>query len=251
MSREKPWVSILVLATVAVGGTPTALGQSASSMERAIALLDEARRSFQDVRDYECTLVSEEQVDGKLMPKNVMMMKCRVNPYSIYLRWQAPSSLKGQEVCYVTDVNEGRMRVHPVGLLGIVGFVSIDPNDPRARKDNRHPITEAGMGFLLENTARFWAMERRLNKTEVNISDYKFDGRLCTRIETIHPDPNAGAFYAYRCVMYLDKATHLPIRVEAHDWPRPGGTERGDLLECYSYLHLRTNIRLDDAIFDH
>ena len=143
------------------------------------------------------------------------------------------------------------MRVHPVGLLGIMGFVSIDPDDPRARKDNRHAITQAGMGFLLESTARYWEMERRLNKTEVHVAEYRFDGRVCIRIETVHPDRNAGAFYAYRCVMYVDKATHLPVRVEAYDWPRQGGADGGDLLECYGYLHLRTNIRLDDAIFDH
>jgi hypothetical protein len=250
MSHLRRISSVLAFALLAIYGGASAFAQPAS-MERAIMLLNEARRQFQGVRDYECRIVSVERVDGKLMPKNVLLMKCRVKPYSVHLRWQSPNDLKDQEVCYTTGRNDGKMRVHPVGLRGIVGFVSINPNDPRARKENRHAITEAGMGSLLENTTPFWEMERRLSKTEVKIADYKFDGRLCTRIETLHPDRNAGAFYAYRCVMYLDKETHLPVHVEAYAWPRPEGDVGGDLLECYSYLHLRTNVGLEDATFDH
>ncbi len=135
------------------------------------------------------------------------------------------------------------MRVHVTGVLGILGFLSVDPHDPRAFEKNRHCITEAGLGNLLESTARYWDMERRLNKTVVHITDDKLGGRACTRIETIHPDRDGGAFYGYRCVLWLDKATHLPAGAETYDWPRRGGSEGGDLLEWY--------IGLDDEMFAH
>jgi Protein of unknown function (DUF1571) len=107
------------------------------------------------------------------------------------------------------------------------------------------------MGNLLEATARYWEIERRLNKTQVQITEDHFNGRLCTRIVTVHPDRNSGSFYAYRCVLCLDKLTHLPIHAEAFDWPQAGGTPGGELLERYSYLDIRCNVGLEDAVFNH
>jgi len=232
----------------------TALGQSApadtpTGMDRAIALLTEARLHFQNVRDYECRLLKRERVNGVLLPESVMTMKVRNKSLSVYLRCESPNADKGLEVCYVDGRNHGMMRVHPVGMLGIVGFWSVDPRDPRAFEKNRHCITEAGLGNLLESTARYWEMERRLNKTLVRITDDELGGHTCTRIETIHPDRNAGSFYGYRCVLWLDKATHLPVGAETYDWPRRGGPEEGDLLEWYRYLDLRCNIGLGDDAF--
>jgi len=218
-------------------------------MDQALALLTEARLHFQNVRDYECRLIKRESVNGALLPESVMTMKVRNQPFSVYLRCEGPNDDRGLEVCYVEGQNEGMMRVHPAGMLGILGFWSVDPHDPRAFEKNRHCITEAGLGNLLDKTARYWDMERRLNKTLVHITDDELDGRACTRIETIHPDRNAGCFYGYRCVLWLDKMTHLPVGAETYDWPRRGGPEGGDLLESYRYLDLRCNIGLGDNAF--
>jgi hypothetical protein len=218
-------------------------------MEQAIALLSEARLHFKDVRDYECRLIKRECVNDALLPLSVMTMRVRNNPLSVYLRCESPNADKGLAVCYVEGRNQGMMRVHPAGMKGILGFWSIDPHDPRAFEKNRHCITEAGLGHLLESTASYWEMERRLNKTLVHFADDELGGRPCTRIETIHPDRNAGSFYGYRCVLWLDKATHFPIGAETYDWPRQGGPEGGDLLESYRYLDLRWNIGLSDDAF--
>ena len=239
----------LVLAQT-VRGQTTAPATTAG-MDQAIALLNEARLHFQSVRDYECRLIKWENVKGTLLPENVLTMKVRNEPLSIYLRCESPNSDKGLEVCYVAGRNHGMMRVRPAGFLGILGFWSVDTHDPRAFEKNRHCITEAGFGNLLESTARYWDMERRLNKTLVHITDDTINGRNCTRIETIHPDRNAGSFYGYRCVLWLDKVTHLPAGVETYDWPRQGGPEGGDLLEWYRFLNLRCNIGLGEKVFSH
>jgi hypothetical protein len=139
--------------------------------------------------------------------------------------------------------------VHPNGLFGIFGFVTISTNDPRAMAKNRHEITEAGLGNLLACTARSWDMERRLNQTEVQIADDVIAGRPCTRIVTVHPHRAAGNFYGYRCVLWLDKETLLPLGAETYDWPLPGSASGGDLLERYRFLELRCNVGLSDAVF--
>jgi len=252
--RGRSLVAFLALLFGSLALAQTARGQAApadptNGMDQAIALLTEARLHFQNVRDYECRLIKRECVNGTLLPDSVMTMRVRNQPFAVYFRCESPISDKGMEVCYAIGRNQGMMRVHPAGWLGIVGFVSLDPRDPRAFEKNRHCITEAGLGNLLENTARYWDMERRLNKTVVHITDDQLDGRACARIETVHPDRNAGSFYGYRCVLWLDKATHMPAGAETYDWPRQGSPEGGDLLEWYRYLDLRCNIGLDDDTF--
>jgi hypothetical protein len=222
-----------------------------SSMDQAIELITEACKRFQKVQDYECRLIKQERVNGTLLPEGTATMKVRNQPFSIYLRCESPESDRGIQVCYVANQNHGKMRVHPNGLFGIFGFVSLSPRDPRALEKNRHCITEAGLGNLLESTARYWAMERRLNKTQVEIAEDVINGRACTRIVTLHPDRNAGSFYGYRCVLWLDKETWLPVGAATYDWPRPGGPVGGDLLERYRFLDIRCNIGLNDNVFAH
>jgi hypothetical protein len=234
----------------------TARAQSApagtpASMDQAVALLTEARRHFQNVRDYECRSLKRERVNGVLLPESAMTLRVRNNPFSVYLRSESPRSEKGLEVCYVAGRNQGMMRVHPNGFLGMFGYLSLDPRDPRALEKNRHCITEAGLGNLLESTARYWDMERQLQKTHVRISDDVIAGRACTRIETIHPDRSAASFYGYRCVLWLDRETHLPVGAETYDWPHPGSSEGGDLLEWYRYLDIRCNLGLGEDTFSH
>jgi hypothetical protein len=222
-----------------------------ATLDQAGALLAQSQRSFEGVEDYTCTLVKHERVRGTLQPENVMTFAVRNRPFSVYLRWHSPKSVAGQEVCFVAGRNKGMMRVHPVGLAGVVGFVSVDPGDPCAHKDNRHPVTEAGLGNLLDSVARQWDLERRWNATEVRITDGEFNHRPCTWIETVHPNPRAGTFYGYRCILGLDKATHLPVASAAYDWPRAGGDPGGELLESYSYLDLRCNVGLGEQLFNH
>jgi hypothetical protein len=237
----------------AASGLSAARGQpsqAATAMDRPIAFLDQTRAALRRVADYECTLVSRERVHGKLLPEQVMTTRARRQPFSVYLHFDAPDSSRGQEVCFVEGRNKGMMRIHPAGWRGIVGFVSIDPNDPRVFEECRHPITEAGLWSAMDETARYWETERRLNKTEVRIDACQFQQRPCTRIETTHPIPGAGPVYAYRCVLCVDDETHLPVRIEAYDRPRPSGAPGGDLLECYSYLNLRSNLGIQDAAFN-
>lgn len=220
----------------------------ANQWDQAMRLLDEASRTFQGVRDYSCTFIKRETVQGRLQPDNVIAMRVRNQPFSVYMRWLAPKQSVGQEVCYVAGRNNNQMRVHSPGILGAVGFVSIDPRDPRAMQASRHPITEAGLGNLLARLRQGWEWERQVNRTQVRVAEYEFNRRRCTRVELIHPERING-FYSYRTVVYFDNEHHLPVRFEAYSWPVAGGTPGGDLDEVYSYLDLRFNLGLGEEQF--
>ncbi len=221
-----------------------------SPLDQPLRMIAEARLTYQGMRDYTCLFIKRERIHGQLLPDNYIDMRVRTQPFSVYLRWLGPANLAGQEACYVAGRNGNRMRVHSTGLAGVVGFVTLDVNDPRVAQNSRHPITEAGIGNLIERFARRWEVERQYNQTQVRIADYVYNQRPCTRVETIHPSPLGGQFYSYRSVVYFDKEHHLPVRVETYDWPRAGGPPDGDLVETYSYVNLRFNVGLADSSFN-
>jgi hypothetical protein len=231
-------------------GGAAAAAPAASPLDEPFRLLDLARQSYQNVRDYTCLLVKRERMNGQLPPDSLMTMQVRTRPFAVYLRWHEPRSLAGQEVCYVPGRNGDRMRVHPNGLLGVTGFISLDPNDPRARQTSRHSIREAGLGNLLERFARDWGEERALNVTEVRCAEYEYNKRRCTRVELTRRANPGGRILYYRTVVYFDKENHLPIRLECYDWPH-GPNDPGQAMEVYSYVNLRLNVALGDAVFEH
>jgi hypothetical protein len=233
------------------GPAPAAPAETAASpLDEPLRLVLEAKKAYAEVRDYTCRLVKRERIDGKLLPQTTMVMQVRTQPLSVYFRWQEPQSLSGQECCWVAGRNGGKMRVRPRGLLGAVGFVSLDTNDPRVRETSRHDISEAGIGNLIEQFAAGWEQERRWGLSQVQVAEYEYDRRRCVRVEVVHPTNPDGRFFHYRDVVYFDKETHLIVRMEAYDWPhRPG--DPGDLLETFSYANLRLNVGLPDSVFNH
>jgi hypothetical protein len=226
------------------GPPPTA------SMEVPLRLIAEARQAYQGVSDYTCLLVKRERLRGQLQQENLIAMKVRTQPFSVYLRWLRPQELSGQEACYVAGRNNGMMRVHSKGLIGAIGFVSLDPRDPRALENSRHTINEAGIGNLIERFSQRWDLENRLNRTVVRVADYDYDKRRCVRVETTHIDNPGRQFAFYQSIVYFDKQSHLPIRVENYDWPTAAnGTP--NLAESYSYVDLKLNVGLTDVTFNH
>ena len=219
-------------------------------MDEPLRLITEAKSACEKVADYTCTLVKKERINGELTPENVAAMGVRNEPFSVDLCWLQPKAVAGQEACYVAGKNDGKMRVRSAGLLGVVGFVSMDPADPRCQKTSRHPITEAGIGNLIQRVLGRWEVERKLNITRVRIGEYEYNKRRCVRVETIHPTNPDNQFLCYRTVVYFDKENHLPIRIEGYDWPH-GDDDPGALVESVSYANLRLNVGLADETFNH
>ncbi len=236
------------------GLVPSGTGQSPAptpAQDRAMRLISEARKAFAQVQDYTFTLVKREQVNGQLLPENVIAVKVRNQPFSIHMKWLKPKPQEGQEACYVAGKNNGLMRVKPAGVLGAMGFVNIDPKDARVRAMSRHSITEAGIGNLIEKCAQRWESDRQTGKTKLRIGEYEFDGRKCVRVEASHPGSKPGDFYAYRIVVFFDKELHLPVRCEVYDWPKEGARPEGEQVECFSFTDLKLNVGLTDDSFNY
>jgi hypothetical protein len=225
--------------------TPT----DANVMDEPLRLIGAAAKRYQDVTDYTCTLVKRERINGQLQQENVVDMRVRTQPFSIYMKWAEPRAMKDQEVCYVAGKNKGMMRVHPTGIKAIAGWVSIEPNDPRALENSHHVITEAGIGNLIDRTTKGWEFDAKNGKTQVHMADYKFNDRPVTRVETVHPEEGKGQFPYARTLIYFDKEMQLPVRIENYGWPVKGAKE-GELLEVYNFVDLKLNVGLPDGLFN-
>jgi len=222
--------------------------EKVAAWEGPFRLIDNARTAYKSVKDYSCTLIKREQINGKLQPENVIAMKIRKEPFSVSLTWQAPRDLVGQEAAYVAGRNKGMMRVNPKGVVGIFGWQTIAVDDPRVMEHSRHLITDAGIGNMIERFAKSFAADSKSPTVKVSLADYEYDKKKCACVEVIHPDARPGSGDYYRCLVYFDKQTHLPIRCECYDKPRSRGVE-GELVEMYSFANLKTNVGLGDDTF--
>src|SRR4051812_5033855 len=84
------------------------------------------------VKDYSCTLIKQERVDGELGEEQHIMMKIMDQPFSVYMQFLQPFA--GREVAYVNGQNDGRLVVLDAGFKRMMGKMNLDPNGSLAMK---------------------------------------------------------------------------------------------------------------------
>jgi Protein of unknown function (DUF1571) len=240
-------------AAAGTGGTPLAaeLGQlTGHPLEPA---LDIAYKGFnrvnKEIKDYTCTMRKIERVDGKLVGPEVMFVKVRHQPFSVYLNFINPEN-EGREVIYVAGQNNGELVAHEAkGIKSLVGPVSLKPNSALAMAGNRYPITELGMLNLCKRLIEVGEQDRKFGECDVKfVPNAKVNGRGATCIQVTHPVPRKNFRY-HLARIYVDDELQMPIRFESYDWPREEGGKML-LLEEYTYYNIKTNVGLTDADFD-
>jgi Protein of unknown function (DUF1571) len=234
--------------------TPDSKVKAAGATEVAKAdplatLLADARGAYGKLRDYSGTFTRQERIKGTLGVEQVGEMKMRVSPVGVYVRFARPEASAGMEVAYSGAKKDGKVRYRPAGVAGRKGLQAMATDDAKFLADNRHQVTEWGMGAIIELIATSTAREKTLNNpVQVYTGDYQFANRNVTKYEIVMGRPHA-ARYAARMVVYIDKETKLPVRYEAYDDPKPGSTT-GELIEAYSFTDLKLNAGLGENTFD-
>ncbi len=229
--------------------TSATLTEPARPADKLAAMLLDARTAHGKLRDYTATFTRQERIGGTLSAEQVAEMKVRLNPVGIYVRFARPEGLAGMEVVYSGAFKDGKMRYRPAGVAGRKGFQKLDLADTKFLAANRHPVTEWGIGSIIDRVATATAREKSLNNpVEVYTGEYLFANRNVTRYEILCRRPHAFR-YAARMLVYVDAETKLPVRFEAYDDPRPG-TTAGELIEAYSFTELRFNTGLGENSFD-
>ena len=202
----------------------------ASELLRYIDLAD---RQYIQVSDYTAMMLSRERRDDILHPLERVWIKFQ-RPFKVYMRWlDGPS--KGREGLYVSGANNGKFLIsEPKGIQSLI-TAALDPSDRRVLEQSRHPVTDIGIGRLLEivgENARRGARERVLRVVDRGTADLY--GRRVRQLESILPKDASLGYYGYRVELAFDEENHLPIRVVVYDWS-------DQLVEDYIYTDLRLN----------
>ena len=216
----------------------------------ALRWAEEGQRTVDGIQDYSATMIKRERISGKLNDYHYLFVKVRHKPFSVYMYFTGPPSLRGQEVIYIEGQNTGKMWAHGTGLKQkMFGTVQLDPNGFIAMQGQRYPITELGIKNLVERLLEMGERDTKYGECEVSfLKGAKVDGRSCTCIQVVHPVPRKN-FLFHIARIFVDDELQVPIRYAAYDWPsQPGGPP--GLIEEYTYTNLRLNNGFTDGDFD-
>ena len=235
--RPPLYGALLSLFCAALVVPPTA---GADQQERFLSLLTRIELSYARINDYTATFRKQERVDGRLLPEETIFLKFQ-KPLKVYMKWIEDPS-KGTEALYADGSNGNKLLVHRGGLLGIL-TLSLDPRGSLALTKNRHPITEVGLGFLIDGLKRNIRAALLHGELEViRLAEESFRGRSTMVVEAKFA-PRAGrTYYASRMICHIDTELMLPIGAAFYD-------ERDALFERYSYSDVKLNVGLTPLDF--
>jgi|SRR4051812_31697700 hypothetical protein len=247
-ATQSPTSSQAAASTTPAAQAPVAAGNQVFDLtqkqgEHPLAPVVRALKATQDeidhnVRDYSCTLVKQERVEGDLGDKQFILLKVMHQPFSVYMSFLKPYA--GREVVYVDGQNSGKLVVLEAGMKRMLGKMNLDPQGSLAMSGQKHPITDVGFRNLTAKLTKMWEGEMKFAECNVTTNpDTHIANRSTTMIQVIHPVPRQDfRFHAAR--LFLDNELKLPIHFDAYTWPEQEGGE--PLLdESYTYTNLKLN----------
>ncbi|WP_230262359.1 DUF1571 domain-containing protein [Stieleria sp. JC731] len=237
---------------------PSSLNLRSHPIDPALQLAQESLLHVQtNVKDYTALFAKRCRVDGELPPLQFAHLKVRnrkldsgqlITPMGVYLDYLKPSSVKGREVIWVEDQNEGKIVVHQGGLAGLLTLY-LDPDGALAMRGQRYSIRSIGIENLLHQLISVAQEDRLHGECVVDIDpDVQLGTHNCTRITITHPEKREH-FRFHQAVVLFDNDLHIPIRYCSWKWPE---TEGGKpvLDEEYNYLKVKVNTGLSQSDFD-
>ena len=252
-------IPICVLSSISVfvldSGRPASAQDSNSTavrehpLIRPIKYARAAQARIRAFADYEATFTKKEAIERRLQ-SSTMRVRIRHAPFSVFMEYIDPH--KGRQVSYVKGQNDGKLHVKQTGLMRVIGTLTLSPDDPRAMKDNRHPITSMGIDRSVEKVIQRWELESKYGEIDVkyygNAVIRNPEGDIaCRVIESSHPRPRR-QFEFQKTRLYLRKSDNLPIRIEHFAFPLQEG-DKSPLVEQYTYTKIKTNRGFTDRDF--
>ncbi len=234
-------VGLLALGVLTLSG-PRVAAAADPSVAELLRLLGAADKQYAQIHDYTAVMISRERVKDVLQEEERILLKFQ-RAFKVYMRWMEGPS-QGREGLYVSGAHDGKFLIYEPRGLQRLFTAALAPTDARVMEKSRHPVTDVGIGRLLEivgdNTRRA-ARDGVLRVVDRGAGEVA--GRRVRHFEGILPrDPQAG-YYAYRVRLFFDEEHRVPIRVVVYDW-------NDQLVEDYTYTDLRLNPGLSTLDFD-
>jgi hypothetical protein len=244
----------VIVATPAVQG-PNEFDRMAMLMN--LILLEQGRRRLADIPDYTCTFFKQERVGTELSEGQIMELKMRHKPFSVYMKWL--NGEKGRELLYVDGEQDGKMIVHPGGWKSrLVPPLKLEPDSSLAMSESRHPVTMLGLLKLSDEiiTRRKSEIERKCPIRCQFLENETANERPCYCFVSTYLDRKTSEEYR-KSIQYIDREWLLPICVKNFVWPEAnqkfdndGALDEATLVEHYAYTELQFNQQLANDDFD-
>ena len=198
-----------------------------------LRLLDLAEKQYAQIQDYTSTMVSRERVGEVLRPQERVLLKFQ-RPFKVYMRWlDGPS--KGREGLFVSGTHDDKFLVsEPRGFQRLF-TAALEPTDRRVMEQSRHPVTDIGIGRLLEFVGESTRRAARNGVLRaIDRGTVESAGRRVRQVECVLTQGARDGYYAYRALLGFDEENHLLVRAVVYDWT-------DQLVEDYAYNDLRLN----------
>lgn len=215
-------------------------------------LVQQAMAAYAGFDSYIARLTRREPARGK-NNQEILIFYFRKNPWSIHFKWLAGEG-QGREVLYVKDRYENKLHTllaaGDVPLLPAGRRISLPIDSPLVKMANRHPITHAGLGPMIERFGQALdAADRgdfRQGKFTVlgtqGRPDYE-EGPLVLVEQTLPPGADEDAPAGGRRLIGFDLRLGLPVLAILYD-------EQNREVDYYRFDRLQLGVHLNDADFD-
>lgn len=220
-----------------------------------LLLLEKGYQFLQKMPDYTATVFLQERVNGNLQDPQVVNLKMRHEPLSVYMKWLVGD--KGRELLYVDGTNEGDLLVKVGGIKGkLLPPLKLNPVGDIAMREARHPATEIGMlelaRQLIENREQDLRHESGVHCKM--LEDRTFDERDCYCFLVWFDSQDISPVYR-KSLLLVDKEWCVPVVIQNYSWPVTDEIETAKLdeetlIEHYRYSSINFNQQLADADFD-
>ncbi len=211
------------------------------SHEDLLQMVYNMEKSYSPVNDYSAILIKQERIKDKLRDEETVKVYFK-KPFNVYMEW-IKDPYKGREAAFRKGIKDDKLLVRSRILWGDRTF-AIKPDGRLAMMNNRHPVTEIGLGFLIETITKI-AKKAEKNK-EIKLvyhGEQMVHGRTAHKLEGILPKDKDRGYYCYRAILGVDKENGLPILFEAYMWD-------DQLYERYVYSELKLNPGVKDQVFE-
>lgn len=233
-----------------VAGVDAAELRGTAAVARCRTLLAEAEQKLDSVPAMSAVFQKQERIDGVLQPVNVMDLKVRREPLSIYMKWRTPD--EGQEIIWRDGAFDGKILVCPAGWKRkVMRTVKIDPTSDQAMAVSKRPVTNAGI-WNFASRLRHTVDEELMRDPAIEVtltSGDEISGRPCDRFTFAHPGPAVDGEFQ-KMLIYVDRTLAVPVACEHYRWAAEGDQFVGRVEESYLFRDLDLTAAHADVDFD-
>jgi hypothetical protein len=208
-----------------------------------------------EVRDYRCTFIKKERVNGTLRHEQTIQAKFKEDPFSVHLNWTALGDSLAQQAIFVEgkwtgDGGEKLAQVQPAGLIKVLAKrVAQDIHGSSAKKASRKFIDAFGVANSLRMIIEY--SQKAYERGELQLK-YMGAGEIAGRptfvIERRLPFTGEDGEYPDKLlIVHIDQEYGVPAAAMAYSSDTPSDET---LLGSYLWTDLQLNVGLADADFE-